>query len=356
VKSAAAVPALLSVLVAWGASSPPAAAAPLRFVVVGHLRGDGNGQPNPRLPMLVDEIHALAPDLVFALGDLVWGDVGQTRPDLDVTRADYDALDRELARIGAPVYRVPGNHDINDAGTRDLWTERYGPFPRAVDAGPVRFLLLRSAWAPEGDAPAPLERPFVRGEPLDVAQIDFVRRELSRAPAPRHVFLCMHHLLWWEPDAPWWTTVHPLLVGSAVRAVFGGDYGPMKFSHLRRDGIDYLQTSIEAGVSVDMLRALVSARLLSQQFDNYLLVTVDGDRVDVDVRTFGELESGVFSPDFWRAVNRWKPPPPPRPPFWTRVRDWLGTPRRALALAALVGLGFAAGFGVARLRAVRAEP
>ena len=52
-----------------------------------------------------------------------------------------------------------------------------------------------------------------------------------------HVFLLMHHMLWWKEDAPWWAQVHPLLLGTNVRAVFAGDYGPMKFSHLRRDAI-----------------------------------------------------------------------------------------------------------------------
>lgn len=327
-----------------------AGAEPLTFVVAGHLRGDGNGALHPLLPALLAEVRELHPDLVFLTGDLVWGDVGSTTPDVDVVRADYEALDRELATLGVPVLRVPGNHDINDPGTRDLWRERYGSLPRSFDRGRSRFLLLDSTWTPEGDGPVPLRRPFMRGKPLDAAQIAFVRRELAREPAPEHVFLFMHQMLWWEPDAPWWTDVHPLLVGRNVRAVFAGDYGPMKFSHLRRDGIDYLQASIEGRPSLDMLRALESARLLTQQFDCFLWVRVDGPDVSVDVRTLGEMALGKYSPDLWHAVHDWKPPRPPRPPLWSRIRDRVGTPRRLLALAGLAVLSFAAGYALARRR------
>jgi hypothetical protein len=92
-----------------------------------------------------------------------------------------------------------------------------------------------------------------------------------------------------------------------VRAVFAGDYGPMKFSHQRRDGIDYVQTSVEGDVPLELLRAREDSRLLSAQLDNFLLVTVAGTEVRTEVRTLGAFSTGKFSPDHWRAVQRGTP-------------------------------------------------
>ena len=119
----------------------------------------------------------------------------------------------------------------------------------------------------------------------------------------------MHHILWWHrQQAAWWRDVHPLLVGRNVRAVFGGDFGPMKFSHMQRDGIDYLQCSIEGIPDLKFLRNILYSRLLSQQFDNYLHVTVNGPQVTVAVKTVGEISLGKFTPQQWDAVDDYRPP------------------------------------------------
>jgi hypothetical protein len=160
----------------------------------------------------------------------------------------------------------------------------------------------------------------------------------------------MHHLLWWEPDtAEWWRQVHPLLAAARTAAVFSGDYGPMKFSTMERDGVRYLQTSIEDSVPVVMQRNRLPSRLLSSQFDNFLLVTVEGREVSVEVRTVAAVSSGQFSPERWRAINE----DPPRPTRWEQVWDLIGSPRRLMALALAVALVFGAGARWGRRRSSR---
>ncbi|HUR28908.1 MAG TPA: metallophosphoesterase [Planctomycetota bacterium] len=275
----------------------------LRFVVLGHLRGDANGEQLANLQEVVEAVRREDPDLVFLCGDLIWGDIHREgRGDPAVIRADWERLDAALAGVGAPVHRVPGNHDICDLATRDVWRERYGVLPRSFDSGNARFLLLESGWVPEDGDMRRHPQDKIRGVPLDAGQIAFVRAELEPDASIEHVFVLMHHLLWWEEEAPWWEDVAPVFDGHPVRAVFSGDYGPLKFSHQVRDGVEYFQTSIENRISTEMLRGNEASRTLSAQFDNYLVVDVDGADVRYDVRTVGALTSGKFSPARFREI------------------------------------------------------
>lgn len=334
------------------AAAAPAGAADssYTFVVVGHVRRDRTGGLlHPRLGELIERIKALDPDLVFLTGDMVWGDVDSNPADPANVEREWQALDSALGALPMPIHRVPGNHDISDLGTRDLYFRRYGPLPRAVEFRGSRFLLLSSAWIPpDGDT---RHNPFVRPAALDSAQVGFLRAELGPPGRFAHTFVFQHHILWWEPDAPWWREVHPLLTQAGVDAVFAGDYGPLKFSFTEREGVRYYQSSLEGDVGLRILRELISSRLLTSQFDNFLHVTVRGPRVDVEVRTVGETSSGKFTPERWREVNLWQPPPPS---LATRLWRMVGSPRRLAALAlftaGIFGTGWWAGRRWARRR------
>ncbi|MFQ5691404.1 MAG: metallophosphoesterase family protein, partial [Gemmatimonadota bacterium] len=122
------------------------------FVVLGHLRGLRDGSLAYNLAELLDEVRELKPDFAVLTGDLIWGDT-QTNP-ADSLRvvSEWNALDSALATLHTPIYRVPGNHDINDLVTRDIFFDRYGSIPRAVDVHGSRLILLGSGWIPaDGD-------------------------------------------------------------------------------------------------------------------------------------------------------------------------------------------------------------
>jgi hypothetical protein len=261
---------------------------------------------------------------------------------------EWNEVDSALATLGVPVFRVPGNHDLHDPVTREIWSRRYGQLPRAIVVHGHRFLMLRSA-AIRPDSGADK---FIRGRDLDSTQLEFIRRETANRIAGGRTFAFVHHLLWWQPpEGGWWRQVHPLLVAGGVEAVFSGDFGPVKFSTLSRDGIRYFQTSVMDSIPVVMQRNQESNRMLAGQFDNFLLVSVGEGAVDVEVRTVGWEASGDFSPLRWREVHapRQEPPPPPR---WRRMWELIGSPRRLGAIAVVAGLVFAAGaaFGRARSR------
>jgi len=336
--------------------APAPAPEPIRFVVLGHVRGDGNRLLNPRFIELLERVKALEPDLIVLTGDIIWGDVQTPNPDPLSIVHQWEAVDSALDLLGVPVLRVPGNHDISDVVSRDIYIERYGRPPSVVRVAGHRFILLSSAWIPaDGDT---LKNPFVGGHDLDSAQVGFLRSELTGHEEPGRVFVFMHHLLWWEqpsgpsrPDKPrgaWWSEVHPILVQGDVDAVFTGDYGPLKFSHTRRDGVEYYQASIETQVSLEMLRARPSSRILSSQFDNFLEVTVTDSAADVRVHTVAEVSSGEFTPARYAAISA--PSPGDPDPLLQRAWRFVGTPKRVIALGMLAIVFFVGGYLLGRRR------
>jgi hypothetical protein len=320
-----------------------AVAQDLRFAVLGHLRGDLSG-PNPKLAEVLSEVSALQPDLLFLTGDMIWGDVNRDPVDSILVERDWDLLDSALATVGVPSYRTPGNHDINDPVTRDIYLARYGPMPKVVNHGNLRFVMLTSSWIPSANEPG--KHRYIRGKDLGTDQLRFLQDALADTASYQHAFVFLHHLLWWGDEAsPWWREVHPLLQAGKVAAVFSGDYGPMKFSHMARDGIQYYQSSIEDSVSVAIQQALPSSWRLSSQFDNFLLVTVEGPAVDIAVHTVTETSSGAFTPQRWNAIAAGANRPPS---VRSRVWDLIGSPKRLVLLVFLVGLytGFVAWLAV----------
>jgi hypothetical protein len=301
----------LATLAALSAASPHARAQAsddaYRFAVVGHVRGgpgDGN-LPRAKVEELVAELKRRELDFVVLTGDIVWGDFeAQGEPDIDAIRRDFEALDTLFAGVGVPFHRVPGNHDIWDARTRDLWLERYGQLFGAFDHKGSRFVFLCSPWLPARDG----ERcpgGFIRGAPLPSDQIAFVREQTEGAREAQHVFVFLHHMLWWPQGASWWSDVHPLLAAAPTRAVFAGDMGPWKFSCETRDDVRYVQSAVDFTdlPPLEMLRNREESRALAAQLDNFVVVSVDGPRVDYEVATVGSLSAPHRDAATWREIH-----------------------------------------------------
>ncbi len=319
------------------------------FVVLGHIRGGHQYRLNPKLGALLARVKALHPDFVVVCGDMIWGDIDAPNkiPRHDVVVDEWNAVDSALATLGVPVYRTPGNHDVLDVQSRDIWNQRYGALPRVVTVGRTRLILLVSAFIPpDGDT---THMKYIAGVDIDSAQVSWLKRQLADTSFA-HTFVFMHHLRWWEPpNGKWWRDVHPLLVRAHVDGVFSGDYGPMKFSHLQKDGVRYWQGSMELQTPVDFLQHSQNARKLSSQFDTFFEVQVGADSSSVEIHTANELFDGDFTPDRWRAINEL--PPPTVRERWEHLlhdRVYLG---KLVGLAAfMLFAGFVAGWWLGRRR------
>lgn len=274
------------------------------FVVLGHVRGGDGGELHGRLGELLAEVRDVDPAFVVLGGDNIWGDTraapGPSDPGFVLRQ--WVALDSALAVIGVPVFRVPGNHDIRDSVTYEIFRERYGELPAVVDVGRTRVLLLTTTWDPGRMDRRPAVRGF--GYHLDAGQIEFLRARLAERDRYDRAFVVMHHVLWWESDdSPWWNEVHPILAEAGVDAVFTGDYGPVKFSHTTRDGVEYFQSVIAGDPDLPTRRGHEWNRILAAQFDNYLIVEPDDAGPNVRVATTGEVSSGHFTPEIWWSVH-----------------------------------------------------
>jgi Icc protein len=109
----------------------------------------------------------LQPDLVVLTGDLT--DAG--------CRAEYDNLASLLAPLRAPVVLLPGNHDVPETLAEVFPAER--EWPRALDVGPLRLLLL------DDSVPG---SPNGRVGPEQLAWLD---RTLGESSAP--TIVAVHH-------------------------------------------------------------------------------------------------------------------------------------------------------------------
>jgi Icc protein len=136
----------------------------------------GIGDPMAGLSAAVESVRRLRdePDAVLMSGDLA-----DTASD-----AEYEFVRESLARLGAPVYVLPGNHDDRDALRRhfDVPGPLGTPVQYAVDLGPLRLVLLDST-RPGDD--------WGRGE-LDAARLTWLDAELAAAPE-RMTVLALHH-------------------------------------------------------------------------------------------------------------------------------------------------------------------
>jgi len=318
------------------------------FAVLGHTRGgpDDGMLPVPRYAEMVREVRRAQPDFVVLAGDLVYGDFQSAVVDREAVRRDWDAVDAVFAQFGCPVYRVPGNHDVWESTTRDLWIERYGSLQRSFEFEGSLFLLLNSCWTPAAGETGQCPPRFIRGVQLDAERRAFVASELAAHPDASHVFAFLGHMLWWEPEAAWWSEVHPLLAKSPTRAVFAGDLGPWKFSHLQRDRIEYVQVAVEfVPAPLEMQRNSESIRTLSGQLDTWALVSVRGNEIDLDVRTLGALDPTRHTPSNFRSVHEHGAGSLEHKVFSrmdtpTKLLDWLWKLGLAAAAAgALIGAG-----------------
>ncbi len=345
-----AIPSLCTSLALPVSSHGPAnvRASDYSFVVVGHTRGgpDNGIIPTERLTELVEDIRALRPDFVVLTGDLIYGDINKqwdpppVQLDEAALRSDWEAIDRIFATLEVPVHRAPGNHDLWDHTTLAIWKERYGPPYRSFRHGDGLFLLLNSCWLPTEGDPAHLPGGFIRGLQLPDDQLEWLRGELEASADAEHVFAFMGHVLWWNDDAAWWSEVHPLLASGPTRAVFAGDLGPWKWSHLERDGIHYVQSAVEFTVpTLTMLQNREASRTISSQLDNYVHVTVAGGDVRYDVRTVGGMSTGRFQPSVYRDVYEYD-----KGSLERKVFKRMDTPQKLVRWLAILGAGaFGAG-------------
>jgi len=163
-----------------------AAAGGLRFVQISDSHIGFNKDANPdvtaTLRAAIAKIHALpqSPSFVLHTGDLTH----LSKPD------EFDTLQQELSGIGAPVFYVPGEHDVlNDNGKSYL--ERFGKNTKGAgwysfDQAGVHFIgLVNVVDLKAGGLGA-----------LGVEQLEWLEKDVKRLKSSTPIVVFAHIPLW----------------------------------------------------------------------------------------------------------------------------------------------------------------
>ncbi len=142
------------------------------------------GDPAAKLAAAVDRVLALeaSPDAVLVSGDLAD----------HAADGEYEQVRELLARIDAPSYVLPGNHDDRDALHRHFGVPGAGgePVQYAVNLGPLRLVVVDSTIPGED------------GGELDDGRLSWLEETLAAAPDVPTV-VAMHHPPFTIGIAPW---------------------------------------------------------------------------------------------------------------------------------------------------------
>jgi hypothetical protein len=279
------------------------------FIVWGHPRV-GRGKPPLHFEEILDRISELDVDFVVVTGDVIAGTYKNVAIDKDSINSQWEMFDERLKSLGIPVYRVPGNHDVSNFITRDVYLERYTRPPFALTYKGSRLIFLDTIGIDQQTQDGspnwkPQELPF------DDAQLRFIRNEIKKQDSYNHIFFFMHHVQRWrEPSGLWWRNVHPMLKGGKTRAVFSGTPGNpgYKYDHIEEDNIHYINSCTFQALSIRWYKLKKYRNQVIEPFhrqpDNLQLVRVDGDKYTIRTIVVGEWNTPTLSSRFWLKVEQ----------------------------------------------------
>jgi 3',5'-cyclic-AMP phosphodiesterase len=142
------------------------------------------GDAQVKLAAAVDRVRELpdSPEVVLVTGDLTEHGDG----------AEYEIARRELSRLEAPLYVLPGNHDDREVLREvfELGGEAGTPIAYSADLGPMRLVVI--------DSSVPNE---AWGR-LDDEQLAWLDAELAEAQG-QATMLAMHHPPLRTGSVPW---------------------------------------------------------------------------------------------------------------------------------------------------------
>jgi hypothetical protein len=257
----------------------------------------GGGRPGV-LTAGLEMLNLLHPEFVVGLGDLI---EGYTAPDggsadEEAYREWWAEIDGNLERLEMPFFFLPGNHDLNNPPSVNVWRERHGGSreyyhfrykdtlflmvntedpPKDTDAlvrdDPEQAKVLDDAYhavkkaAAEG---APGEQLLELAEPIEEyfstiqisdAQVEYFRQVLAdNSDDVRWTFVMMHSPAWWSPttaerDPGNFTEIEELLTDRDYTVVAAHTH---TYNYTHRYGHDYITTSMTGALNVPRLGAI----------------------------------------------------------------------------------------------------
>ena len=215
---------------------------------------------------IVGEMELLDPNFVIASGDQIRGYTG----DEALIDQMWDAHLELTNALPMPWVPVPGNHDIWDPASRQIYQERIGPTTFSFDYGNAHFIALDTE-EPEHMAT------------LSPDQISWLEEDRRTHGDAEHIFMFMHKPIWVPRyQSNFNEKILPLVKTYPVRAIFAGH------EHLYRvDSIKGVNCKffVIGGGGGDLLMVPGLGG-----FHHFLHVSVDGDQITYAVIKPGNIE------------------------------------------------------------------
>lgn len=204
---------------------------------------------------------SLAEDAAFyvTVGDHIEG----YGSDNDVTNAEWDEYISIVEPIKTDIYRIPGNHDIWDDQSENIWRERFGNEPNySFDYEGVHFVMLdNSRWISSAELP---EEYYV-----------WLEEDLTAHKDDRLTFVLFHKPFWYDTIAEGKEDkLHELFQANGVDGVFNGHYHVLLYGEY--DGIDYQIMGTSGG-------GIRGENIESGHFFQYGLVEVKDDDFELTI-------------------------------------------------------------------------
>jgi 3',5'-cyclic AMP phosphodiesterase CpdA len=184
----------------------------------------------------VEQINLLQPEFVISVGDLIEG-YSENRAELEQQWQEFNSF---VARLKAPFFYAPGNHDVSNSVQTQFWNEQYGRNYYHFIYRNVLFLMLNSEDPPEGK----------KGTHISPAQVEYVKKTLADNAGVRWTIVCLHKPMWTYADAAelGWTAVEKALnAGDRPYTVFCGHVH--RYEKWVRNGRNFYQLATTGGGS-----------------------------------------------------------------------------------------------------------
>jgi hypothetical protein len=146
-----------------------------RFVIISDLTG---GEKEGVFAEVVEKINQLAPDFVMCVGDLIDG----YTIDSQVMKNQWKSFHDRIAKLNAPFFYMPGNHDVANNMLFNEWIRLYGYDYYSFYISKSLFIIINAYEHNKGE--------------LSDKQVQYVKSVLEQHNPDDPVFLFSHPPLW----------------------------------------------------------------------------------------------------------------------------------------------------------------
>ena len=245
----------------------------------------------------IEKVNLLQPEFVSCLGDLVEGymDPNGQMASEETYRTWWKEVDDQLAKLDMPFFFLPGNHDLNNPASVNVWRERLGgdrqyyhfvykdvlfmmidtedppkDANKLREEDPEQAELIDNAYAAAKQAVAaredvgkvlelikPIEE-FCGKIHISEAQVEYFKEILESNADVRWTFCLMHSPAWWtasgfEQDPGNFSKIEAMLEGRPYTVFAAHTH---LYNYMERNGRDYITAACAGALQLPRVGAI----------------------------------------------------------------------------------------------------